>query len=145
MPATGINAIQPSPDGLGDDVNWKFLAIGAVAAGFGSISYALDSPAKALEKEIGGWVPGVPQRCIDMRFITGSRALGDSMLFKVHSSIKYQTPTPGCPPERVGRTLVTNPSHNNLCKGDTVGLVDLQSGIDDGACQVGEFTPYRRK
>lgn len=126
-------------------MNWKLFAVGVAAVGAGSILYAATTPAQALEKEIGGWVAGAPQRCIDMRFVSGSRALGNTMLFKVRSAIKYRTETRGCPADSAGLTLVTNRSHHLMCQGDTVGLVALESGIEKGACQVGEFTPYRRK
>jgi hypothetical protein len=125
-------------------LNWK-LIVGVATVGAGSILYASTTPAQALEKEIGNWVAGPPQRCIDMRFVTDSRALGDTMLFKVRSAVKYRTDSIGCPTTSVGMTLVTNRSHNVLCKGDIVGLVDLENGIEKGACHVGEFTPYRRK
>ena len=121
------------------------IAAGLLAVAGSTIAFAAKSPEQALEKELGGWVAGEPVRCIPLRRITASRALGDVMLFKVRSSIKYRTPTVGCPAQRVGLTLMTNPGSTNLCKGDVVGMWDLENDIQEDSCQVGEFTPYTRK
>lgn len=67
------------------------------------------------------------------------------MLFKVRSALKYKTSSPGCRSAKVGATLVTNPNRIHLCKGDIVALVDVENGIQEGSCDVGEFTPYTRK
>lgn len=124
----------------------KFLVAGLFAAGAASVVYAASrTPAEELDREIGSWVAGPPQGCIDLRRVTASRALGDTMLFKVRSAIKYRTDSPGCPAAKIGATLVTNPDNSHLCKGDIVGLVDLDNGIQEGSCAVGEFIPYKRK
>jgi hypothetical protein len=123
----------------------KILAAGIVTAGAASALYAATrTPAEELDKEIGSWVAGAPQECIDLRRVTASRALGETMLFKVRSAIKYRTDSPGCPAAKVGASLVTNPNSVHLCKGDIVGLVDIENGIQEGSCEVGEFTPYKR-
>lgn len=127
-------------------MHWKFLVAGLFAAGAASVVYAASrTPAEELDREIGSWVAGPPQECIDLRRVTASRALGDTMLFKVRSAIKYRTDSPGCPAAKIGATLVTNPDSSHLCKGDIVGLVDLDNGIQEGSCAVGEFIPYKRK
>jgi len=124
----------------------KIVAAGVLAAGTASILYAATrTPAEELDKEIGTWVAGPPQECIDLRTVTASTALGDTMLFKVRSAIKYRTDSLGCPAAKVGATLVTNPDSVHLCKGDVVGLVDLDNDMHEGSCQVGEFIPYKRK
>lgn len=122
-----------------------YVAAGLLAAAVSTIAFAAKSPEEQLEKELGGWVAGEAVQCIPLRRITASRALGDVMLFKVRSSIKYRTSTVGCPAQRVGLTLMTNPGSTNLCKGDVVGMWDLENDIQEDSCQVGEFTPYRRK
>jgi len=122
-----------------------YVLAGLLAVAGSTIAIAAKSPEEQLEKELGGWVAGEPVRCIPMRRITASAALGDTMLFKVRSSIKYRTSTVGCPARRVGLTLMTNPGSTNLCKGDVVGLWDLENDIQEDSCQVGEFTPYTRK
>jgi hypothetical protein len=131
---------------MGDVMRLKFVAAGLVAAGAASVLYAATrTPTEELNGEIGTWIAGSPQQCIDLRRVTASRALGDTMLFKVRSAIKYRTTSPGCPSAKVGATLVTNPDSVHLCKGDIVGLVDLENGMQEGSCEVGEFTPYTRK
>ena len=123
----------------------KSLAyLGAVLALGSTVAIAASTPQERLDKEIGGWVAGPPERCIDLRRVTATAAYGDTMLFKVRSSTKYRTDSAGCPAQRVGLTVVTNPDHTRLCSGDAVGLEDLDNGITEGSCQVGEFTPYRR-
>jgi hypothetical protein len=123
-----------------------FVAAGVVTVGAASILYAATrTPDEDLDRELGAWVAGAPQECIDLRRVTASRALGDTMLFKVRSVVKYRTNSLGCPGAKVGATLVTNPSSIHLCKGDIVGLVDLDNGFQEGSCEVGDFTPYTRK
>jgi hypothetical protein len=124
----------------------KIVSAAFAAAGITTAVYAASrTPAEELDREIGTWVAGTPQECIDLRKVTASRALGDTMLFKVRSAVKYRTSSPACPSMRVGLTLVTNPDSIHLCKGDAVGLVDLDNGIEEGSCAVGEFVPYTRK
>ena len=123
----------------------KIFAAAGLAVAVSTIALAAKSPEEQLEKELGGWVAGESVQCIQLRRITASRAMGDTLLFKVRSSIKYRTDSVGCPADRVGLTLVTNPDNVRLCKGDVVGLYDLENDIHEGSCQVGEFTPYTRK
>jgi hypothetical protein len=130
---------------VGVSVKKAYVLAGLLAVAGSTIAIAGTSPEEALEKELGGWVAGEPVQCIPLRRITGSRALGDTMLFKVRSSIKYRTSSVGCPAQRVGLTLMTNPGSTNLCKGDVVGMWDLANDIQEDSCQVGNFTPYRRK
>ena len=122
-----------------------YIAAGLLAVAGSTIAFAAKSPQELLEKEIGGWIAGEPVQCIQLRRITASRAMGDTLLFKVRSSIKYRTDSIGCPADRVGLTLITNPDNVRLCKGDVVGLYDLENDIHEGSCQVGDFTPYTRK
>lgn len=123
--------------------NLPLLGVALAAAGIGTIAYAA-SPDEKLDKEIGGWSAGAPERCIDLRRVTATAAFGDTMLFKVRSSIKYRTDSAGCPAARVGLTIVAEHDHNRLCSGDVVSLQDLDNDIVEGSCAVGEFTPYRR-
>jgi hypothetical protein len=121
------------------------VSIGLMAGAASALYAASRTPAEEMDREIGTWVAGPPQECIDLRKVSASRALGDEMLFKVRSAIKYRTSSVGCPAAKVGATLVTNPNSIRLCKGDPVGLVDVENGIQEGSCQVGEFVPYKRK
>jgi hypothetical protein len=122
-----------------------YVVAGLLAVLGSTIAIAAKSPEENLAKELDGWVAGAPVQCIPLRRITATRAMGDTMLFKVRSSIKYRTPSIGCPAQRVGITLMTNPGSTNLCKGDAVGMWDLENDIQEDSCQVGEFTPYTRK
>ena len=122
----------------------RFAYLGAALALGSTMAIAASTPQERLDKEIGGWMAGPPERCIDLRRVTATAAYGDTMLFKVRSSIKYRTESSGCPAQRVGLTITTNSDHGKLCSGDVVGLQDIDNDMIEGSCQIGEFTPYRR-
>ena len=124
----------------------KTLAYVGAALTLGStMAIAASTPQERIDKELGGWVAGPPERCVDLRKITATAAYGDTMLFKVRSAIKYRTQSTGCPAARVGLSIVTNTDYAKLCSGDAVGLMDLENDMVAGSCMVGEFTPFRRK
>ena len=123
----------------------NIVVAGAIAAGAASILYAR-AQAEEFDRELGDWVvAGPPQECIDLRKVTATRAIGGTMLFKVRSSIKYRADSAGCPAAGVASSVVMDHDNVHLCKGDTVGLQDLENEIPEGSCQVGEFVPYKRQ
>jgi hypothetical protein len=123
----------------------RTFAAGLIAAGAASILFAAKPlPSDALHAELLNRVAGPPQRCVELRRITATRALGKDLLFMEGSAVKFHTISPACPDSR-GFALVTSTSYGRLCKGDLVGFIDVESGIEKGSCEVGEFTPYRRQ
>ena len=123
----------------------RILLAGLVAAGVATALFAArPAPIEALHDELGNRIAGPPQRCVELRRITATRALGKDLLFMEGSAVKFHTVSPACPASR-GFALVTSTSYGRLCKGDLVGFIDVESGIEKGSCEVGEFTPYRRQ
>ena len=122
------------------------VGLAGVAAGAASMAYAAKSNEERLQRELDGWVVAGPaERCIDLRRITATAAYGDTILFKIRSSTKYRTQSPGCPAARVGLTVIAESRHGRICAGDQVMLGDLDNDITEGSCSVGAFTPYKRQ
>lgn len=108
---------------------------------------AKEDPQREFQKLFDGRVAEAPVRCVDLRRVFGMRVVGASTIIaKQNASLFYRNdPVNGCPAAKVGLTLVTNANHGDkLCEGDVVGLVNLDNGVQAGACRLGPWTPFRR-
>ena len=104
------------------------------------------APSPALAAELAGRTAGDPVPCVSQRDLRGNRSASDgAILFEGPGDIVYvNRPPGGCPTLNSGRTLVTRTTSSRLCRGDIVTVVDPVSGIEFGACGLGDFVPYRR-
>ena len=99
-----------------------------------------------LEALLHGRIAGAPQECVEQRLLGGSRSLGDAIVFGDSTSevVYLNRPPIPCPALGTGRALETRTVSDRLCRGDVVTVFDPVSGMQVGACALGEFTPYRR-
>jgi hypothetical protein len=99
-----------------------------------------------LGKALAGKVAGKPQSCIYLRDARSTQQIGDkTIMYEVSRKLTYRNdPLGGC--SGLGRqdTLVTRTFGNQLCRGDIITPVDLTSGMQSGACILGDFVPYRQ-
>lgn len=102
---------------------------------------------KELAEALAGRTPGPPERCI-RNYRTNVMEIidDDTILFREGRTIYLQKPRNSC--FGIGnhsRTLVTRPfGTTDLCDGDINTLVDLNAGIQGGACVFGPFVPYTK-
>lgn len=93
-----------------------------------------------------GKVAGVPQQCIS-RFRRNELEIVDrgTILFKNGRDLVYRNdPEGGCQGLDRSRTIVTTSISGDLCRGDTIRVIDQLSGSTVGICSFSDFTPYTR-
>jgi hypothetical protein len=132
----------------------KVIPAAAVIASLAACSMTGDEPARAFADEerllaeaVGNrTVAGRPQQCVQSRELGGNRGVGANIIvFDGPGQGVYVNRTRSeCP--RIGdwNTVVVRSTGSSLCANDIIHVVDLQNGVDYGACSLGEFTPYRR-
>lgn len=101
--------------------------------------------ARELERELAGKVAGEPQRCVHRESQANLRAISSEvLLYRVSRNLVYRNDLIGrCSGLNFGDTLVVETFGSQYCRGDMARAVDLRTGIQHGACALGDFTPYR--
>jgi len=97
-----------------------------------------------LDKALAGLVPGKPQQCLDSRDASGTERIGDTILYKQGRNLIYRADTNGgCHGLDRGDAIVSQQFGSQLCAGDPIRTVDLNSHIPSGVCTIRAFVPYR--
>ena len=99
-----------------------------------------------LGQALAGRVAGPAVNCVSQRDLRGSRSFGEgAILFQgTRGTVYVNRPPAGCPSLNFGRTLTTQTSGTQLCRGDIATVIDTSSGMTFGGCGLGDFVPYRR-
>jgi hypothetical protein len=132
------------------------ILFSAVMVAMASAALAADRPGAAaraaddearLAEVIAGRTAGPPQQCVQQRLLGGNRGFGENVIvFGGAGRTIYVNHTNGpCPRIDDWNTLVVRTTGSSLCANDLIHVVDLQSGVDYGACSLGDFTPFRRE
>lgn len=104
--------------------------------------------AKELAEALQGRVAGSPIDCMPNLHGTGRMEVIDdnTILFRSGSTLYLQNPAGGCPGIKNGQyTLVLRQvGAHQVCRGDIHQLVNLQTGVQGGACVFGPFVPYKK-
>jgi hypothetical protein len=99
----------------------------------------------ALAEAIGDRRPQAPVACVSQRNLQGNRSVGDAIVFGGPGDTIYvNRPAGGCSGLTDSRTLVTRTTSSQLCRGDIATIVDSATGMFQGSCGLGDFTPYSR-
>jgi hypothetical protein len=126
----------------------KALIVSAVAlaAATPALLLAESDPLAELTAIFKGRVPEAPVECVHLTGSFGLRIVGTTTVILRHRNglIYRNDPPGGCPAQRVGMQTATNPRDVRLCKGDPVAVVDVERGTQAGACDLGDWIPYRR-
>ncbi|MDF0542721.1 DUF6491 family protein [Sphingobium sp. H39-3-25] len=104
-----------------------------------------DRQAADLDKALAGKVAGEKTSCIDRFPSTNMRVISNEvLLYEAGRNLTYVNKVIGrCSGLTFGNTLVIRSFGSQYCRGDIASVVDLQTGIDHGACALGDFVPYR--
>ncbi|WP_447761723.1 hypothetical protein [Sphingopyxis panaciterrae] len=103
--------------------------------------------AKTLDKQLGGKVPGKPERCLPSFRTTDTIRVSDNiLLYRSGSNLVYRNDLKSsCPGlARDSDIMVIRQFGSSTCSGDFFHLVDRTSGIRGPTCVLGEFVPYRK-
>ena len=101
----------------------------------------------SLMAELDGYAPTGPAvSCVRSRDLQGNRSVGrDAIVFSGSAGRKWVNHTRGsCPSLEFGRALRISTPTGQLCSGEIAAVFDPATGVEYGACALGEFTPYRR-
>lgn len=103
-------------------------------------------PEAELAKAIAGRTAGAPVDCLDLDRIRSSRIIDrTAILYETDGGTLFvNRPESGADQLRQGLTLVTDTHSPQLCRIDTVRLVDLPMHSTSGWVGLGKFTPYPR-
>ena len=117
------------------------LMLAAVAAPAASLDRATSE--ERFAAATAGLVPGQPVDCFDRRRETSFVSAGDRLIFRVSRNNLYVNQTRGgCDMMRADETLLTRSPLGRICRGDSARFVDPRTGIQGGACTLGQFVPY---
>ncbi|PZU58096.1 MAG: hypothetical protein DI547_11425 [Sphingobium sp.] len=122
------------------------LALSACASGPQQPPKLNPKQAEALEKELAGKVAGEKVSCISQSAHMDMRAISaEVLLYKSGRNLVYQNRLIGrCGGLERGDVPIITSYGGQLCRGDMVRVADLVSGIQTGACALGDFVPYRK-
>ena len=119
------------------------LAAAAVTPAFGAPRL---SPEARLEKLIGDRVPGKPVDCVNLRDVQSSQIIdGTAIVYRVGSRLYVNRPQSGARWLDDDDILATRTIGSQLCRIDTVKLIDRTSRFQRGFVILGDFVPYTRR
>jgi hypothetical protein len=112
----------------------------------GAAARAADDEAR-LAAATAGRTAGRPQQCVQRNLLRGNRGFGENVIvFDGPGQTIYVNHTRGdCPRITNWNAVVVRSSGSSMCASDLVHVVDLQTGVEYGACSLGDFTPFRRE
>jgi len=98
-----------------------------------------------LTKELNGKIAGKPVNCISEIVTASETPVGDKIiLYRVSKKLVYknelQASCHGL--DSFTDIFVYRQYTGQRCKGDTLRMVDRNTGMTGGVCSLGEFTPY---
>ena len=96
--------------------------------------------------ELAGRHAEPAQRCVRLHELRGNRPAGNgAIIFEGPGTLVYLNRFQNsCPQLGFGHVLQTRSTNGFLCEGQHVEVVDPDTGIGFGACQLGPFIPQRK-
>ena len=124
------------------------VPLAALAACTAAADEVETSPADqaALTEALAGRTAGDPVACVRSQELRGNRSVGERMiLFDGPGNTVYVNRTrSSCPRIQPWNALRWQSTQTAMCAGEIVRVFDPTTGVELGACGLGEFTPYRR-
>ncbi|MDO7836606.1 hypothetical protein Q4610_16285 [Sphingobium sp. HBC34] len=104
-----------------------------------------DRQAAELDKALAGKVAGEKVSCINRAPQTSLTVIsGNVLLYKVSRKLVYKNELIGsCSGLTYGDTMIVRSFGAQMCRGDFTTTANLQTGMQTGACALGDFIPYR--
>ncbi|HYZ48405.1 MAG TPA: hypothetical protein VE567_05870 [Sphingomonas sp.] len=118
------------------------LALTALATAAGA---ARLSPEAQLEKLVAGRAAGKPVDCINLRDVQNQTIIDKTaIVFRIGSKLYVNRPSGGANQLDNDDILITKTFGSQLCRIDTVRLLDRASRIPHGFVSLGDFVPYTK-
>ncbi|BBD99237.1 hypothetical protein SAMIE_1027380 [Sphingobium amiense] len=104
-----------------------------------------DKQASELDKALAGKVPGEKMSCINREPSTNLQVISNNVvLYRVSRKLVYKNELIGsCSGLASGDTLILRSYTSQMCRGDFATTANLMTGMQTGACALGDFIPYR--
>lgn len=104
------------------------------------------SPEARLDKLIGDRVAGDPVSCINLRDVQSSQIIdGTAIVYRVGSKLYVNHPRSGAHWLDDDDILATRTISSQLCRIDTVKLIDRSARFPRGFVILGDFVPYTKR
>jgi hypothetical protein len=128
----------------------RFLALSLIGLAAAACTAEPPQPDLAgearLDTELRGRTAGTPVACVSSRDVRGNRGMGSAIVFEAQGGrVWVNNPPGGCPELREHLALRRHSPSTQLCRGDFVAVFDPRTGMEHGACTLGEFVPYSRR
>lgn len=102
------------------------------------------TPAAELDRLLAGRLAGKPTSCISLFGSRSSQIIeGTALVYRDGRTLWVNRPRSGARSLRDDDVLVTHLHGSQLCRIDSVKLVDRNSGFQRGFVVLGDFVPYR--
>ena len=102
-------------------------------------------PDPRLTEALADMVAGKSQNCIPIDRASGSEIFRDAILYRAGGRKVWLADAPGCVTSGSNDyILVQNIYGSQLCRGDTIRLVERTGGFGAGFCAIRGFTPYTK-
>lgn len=104
-----------------------------------------DKQTSELDKALAGKVPGEKMACISRAPATNLQVISNNVvLYRVNRKLVYKNELiGGCSGLTAGDTLILRSFGSQMCRGDFATTANLMTGMQTGACALGDFVPYR--
>ena len=104
-----------------------------------------DRAERALSDALKGRVAGKPEDCISSMLGTGPEIVDSrTLLYHQGSRVWRNDLEGGCPGLDPSDTLILETHGSQLCRLDTIRVMEPGSSISGRSCRLGMFTPYKK-
>ena len=121
------------------------LLIAATAAATPAVAAPRVNPDVQLQRLLAGRVPGKPVNCIRLSSMTSSQVIrGRAIVYRIGRRLYVNRPRSGASALTGDDVLATRTFGSQLCRNDSVRLVNRASGIPRNFVILGSFVPFTR-
>lgn len=123
----------------------RFILAGALAAmSYTASAVAPQTGEEALAGVLKDRTAGKPVECIALRRVRDSHIVdGTAILFNVGGVLYVNKPASGGQSLSKSKAMLIRLHSSELCRGQTIQLLDAGANMPSGFEQLGEFIPYR--
>jgi hypothetical protein len=120
-----------------------FAALAVLAA---SAPTAAEAPALGpkLQARLKDRVAGQPVSCVPVSSRTRTSVVDRNAIIVSRGQETYYVNFPACSTLREDRALIIDGDKRRVCEGDAMMVMNLETGIGYGSCEMGPFIPYER-
>lgn len=121
--------------------------LGALAlAGLTAMGPAQDTSGDAdLAKAVEGRTAGKPLNCVSASFIGTPQIIDrDTLVYRSGRTLYVNQLDVECPGLREGNTIVMEIHGSQICRNDSIRVLEPGSTIPGPYCRLGNFTPFKK-